>query len=86
MPPHSSEPRRDHVRSIEPDAADQAVKDIRPGRITQGQDGRLTAEVEISAAIVDRITFGGDIIETGTDSYRLAQTRARAEEATRTPS
>ena len=28
------------------------------------------------AAIVDRITFGGSIIETGTDSYRLAQTRA----------
>ncbi len=30
------------------------------------------------AAIVDRLTFGGNIIETGTDSYRLAQTRARA--------
>lgn len=25
------------------------------------------------------LTFGGNIIETGTDSYRLAQTRARAE-------
>jgi hypothetical protein len=24
------------------------------------------------------LTFGGDIIETGTDSYRLAATRARA--------
>lgn len=24
------------------------------------------------AAIVDRLTFGGNIIETGTDSYRLA--------------
>jgi hypothetical protein len=31
----------------------------------------------ITVAIVDRITFGGNIIETGTDSYRLAQTRAR---------
>jgi hypothetical protein len=31
-------------------------------------------------AIVDRPTFGGNIIETGTDSYRLAQTRARAEQ------
>ncbi|MET7308818.1 ATPase [Streptomyces sp. NPDC005134] len=26
----------------------------------------------------DRLTFGGNIIETGTDSFRLAQTRARA--------
>jgi hypothetical protein len=26
---------------------------------------------------VDRLTFGGNVIETGTDSYRLAQTRAR---------
>jgi len=25
---------------------------------------------------VDRLTFGGTIIETGTDSYRLASTRA----------
>jgi hypothetical protein len=32
------------------------------------------------AAIVDRLTFNGTIIETGTDSYRLAGTRARAEE------
>jgi hypothetical protein len=25
------------------------------------------------------LTFGGNIIETGTQSYRLAQTKARAE-------
>jgi DNA replication protein DnaC len=31
----------------------------------------------LCAAIVDRLTFGGNIIETGTDSYRLARTRAR---------
>jgi DNA replication protein DnaC len=36
----------------------------------------------LCAAIVDRLTFGGTIIETGTDSYRLAKTRARAENAT----
>lgn len=36
----------------------------------------------LCAAIVDRLTFGGTIIETGTDSYRLAQTRARNEQAT----
>jgi hypothetical protein len=29
------------------------------------------------AAIVYGLTFGGNIIETGTDSYRLANTRAR---------
>ncbi|MEU0678073.1 ATPase [Streptomyces sp. NPDC006172] len=30
---------------------------------------------------MDRLTFGGNIIETGTDSYRLATTRAaRAQE------
>jgi len=27
----------------------------------------------LCAAIVDRLTFGGNIIETGTDSYRLAR-------------
>jgi hypothetical protein len=31
-----------------------------------------------SAAIVDRLTYGGNIIETGNDSYRLAQTDASA--------
>nr|WSX54345.1 ATP-binding protein [Streptomyces sp. NBC_00974]WSX54889.1 ATP-binding protein [Streptomyces sp. NBC_00974] len=35
----------------------------------------------LCAAIVDRLTFNGTIIETGTDSYRLASTRARAEES-----
>lgn len=29
----------------------------------------------LCAAIVDRLTFGANIIETGTDSYRLAHTR-----------
>jgi len=33
-------------------------------------------KVKISAAIVDRLTFGGNIIETGIDSYRLAAARA----------
>lgn len=31
----------------------------------------------LCAAIVDRLTFGGNIIETGTESYRLAHTRER---------
>ncbi len=39
-----------------------------------------TFDPRLCAAIVDRLTFGGNIIETGTDSYRLATTRARAEQ------
>ncbi|WMD06358.1 IS21-like element helper ATPase IstB [Streptomyces sp. FXY-T5] len=35
----------------------------------------------LCTAIVDRLTFDAAIIETGTDSYRLAQTKARAEQA-----
>lgn len=31
----------------------------------------------LCAAIVDRLTFGGNIIKTGTDGFRLAHTRAR---------
>ncbi|MFD1504023.1 ATP-binding protein, partial [Streptosporangium lutulentum] len=31
----------------------------------------------LCAAIVDRLTFGGTIIETGTESYRLARTKAQ---------
>ncbi|MFI9848325.1 IS21-like element helper ATPase IstB [Nonomuraea sp. NPDC051941] len=38
-------------------------------------------EPRLCAAIVDRLTYGGNIIETGTESYRLAQTRAQAEAA-----
>ena len=30
----------------------------------------------LCAAIVDRLTFGGNLSETGTDSYRLAHARA----------
>lgn len=40
---------------------------------------KIFADPRLCAAIVDRLTFGGKIIETGTDSYRLAQTRAQAE-------
>ncbi|MFD3511281.1 IS21-like element helper ATPase IstB [Nocardia sp. NPDC058666] len=32
------------------------------------------SEPRLCAAIVDRLTFGGQIIETGTDSYRLTRT------------
>lgn len=33
-------------------------------------------DARLCAAIVDRLTFGGNIIETGTNSYRLAHTKA----------
>ena len=37
---------------------------------------RTFTDPRLCAAIVDRPTFGGNIIETGTDSYRLAHTKA----------
>lgn len=35
---------------------------------------------EHRAAIVDRLTFNGAIIQTGSESYRLAHTKALAEQ------
>jgi hypothetical protein len=35
----------------------------------------------LCAAIVDRLTFGGNIIETGTDSYRLVHARQKQHNA-----
>ena len=43
--------------------------------IKQTLDELMTLDGALCAAIVDRLTFGGNIIETGTDSYRLAHTR-----------
>ncbi len=37
---------------------------------------RTFTDPRLCAAIVDRLTFGGNIIETGTTSYRLAHTLA----------
>ena len=36
---------------------------------------RTFTDPRLCAAIVDRLTFNGAIIETGTDSYRLAHTK-----------
>ncbi len=41
---------------------------------------RTFTDPRLCAAIVDRLAFAGNLLETGTDSYRLAQTRARAEQ------
>jgi hypothetical protein len=37
---------------------------------------RTFTDPRLSAAIVDRVAFGGNIVETGTDSYRLAHSKA----------
>ena len=39
---------------------------------------KISTDLRLCAAIVDRLTFGGNIIETGTDSYRLARSRVAA--------
>jgi len=41
-----------------------------------GNTAHRQRKVEIIAAIVDRLTFAGQIIETGTTSYRLAHARS----------
>ena len=41
---------------------------------------RTFTDPRLCAAIVDRLTFNGHIIETGTTSYRLAHTRAHRTE------
>ena len=52
------------------------------GRMLSGQPVAKTfTDPRLCTAIVDRLTFAAAIIETGTDSYRPAQTRARAEQA-----
>lgn len=52
-----------------------------PGRRRRaGGSAKTFTDPRLCAAIVDRLAFGGNIIETGTDSYRLATTRARAEQ------
>ena len=40
---------------------------------------RTFTDPRLCSAIVDRLTYNAHIIETGTQSFRLAQTRARAE-------
>lgn len=34
----------------------------------------------LCATIADRLTFGGNILETGTDSYRLAHTKSQQQQ------
>jgi DNA replication protein DnaC len=39
--------------------------------------GKVVSDARLVAAIVDRLTFRAHIVETGTDSYRLRQTKAQ---------
>jgi DNA replication protein DnaC len=39
--------------------------------------GQVVTDPRLVAAIVDRVTFNGHIIETGSQSYRLRSTRAK---------
>ncbi|MDQ1022543.1 hypothetical protein QF035_000125 [Streptomyces umbrinus] len=56
--------------------------DVGEGRHAEVDSGGTAGdEVVELGEIVDRLTFDAAIIETGADSYRLAQTRARAEQA-----
>lgn len=43
---------------------------------------RTFTDPRLCVAIVDRLTFGGNIIETGTESCRLASTRAAQAQGT----
>jgi hypothetical protein len=43
--------------------------------------GKTFTDPHLCAAIVDRLTFNGAIIQTGTDSYRLAHIKVQAQQA-----
>jgi hypothetical protein len=64
-------------------AVDQACRRLRLPTIRAVLDealsvaGKTFTDPRLCAAIVDRLTFNGTIIETGTDSYRLAHTLAQ---------
>ena len=45
--------------------------------------GRTFSDPRLAAAVVDRLTFRGHIINTGADSYRLRSTQQNRRTATR---
>jgi hypothetical protein len=69
----SSYPRRPKARRPTADPSQSAANDdadLRPA------DSRARHHrPRLCATIVDRLTFGGNIFETGRDAYRLASTR-----------
>jgi DNA replication protein DnaC len=44
--------------------------------------GKVIPKPRLVAAVIDRVTFNAHIIETGTESYRLRTTKARAHRKT----
>ncbi|WP_281249886.1 ATP-binding protein [Streptosporangium canum] len=66
------------TRKNERSQAQAAIPQDKQVRAPDGWTKTFT-DPRLCAALVDRITFAGNIIETGTDSYRLAQTRARSD-------
>ncbi|MGV7411823.1 hypothetical protein PJJ87_28870, partial [Mycobacterium kansasii] len=56
-------------------ASNKYVEDNRLEREMPDHTANSGIKIEITAAIVDRLTFAGQIIETGSASYRLAQAR-----------
>lgn len=49
--------------------------------LVEAADEQQPTKTILCSTIVDRLTFGGNIIETGTDPYRPATTRVQAERA-----
>ena len=70
---HAAGPPRRRAALSGPDRARGEC--VRRDRVHESFSGwtKTVTDSRLCAAIVDRLTFGGTIIETGTDSYRLAQ-------------
>ena len=49
-----------------------------------GEWTRIFTDARLCKAVVDRLTFGAHIIETGTDSWRLKTSLARARKTDKT--
>ena len=71
---HGTRPPRRRTALPGPDRArgEELASPSPPTSPSRGWTKTFT-DPRLCAAIVDRLTFGGNIIETGTDSYRLAQ-------------
>ena len=68
-------PRRELLFQVLTEREEKASVAIASNESFSGWTKTFT-DPRLCAAIVDRLTFGGNIIETGTQSYRLAKTLA----------
>ncbi|WP_350281722.1 ATP-binding protein [Kribbella sp. HUAS MG21] len=76
--PTSSPPRKEVLTERE----EKASVAIASNEFFGGWTKAFT-DPRLCAAIVDRLTFGGTILETGTDSYRLAKPQSSGQPGTR---